>query len=215
MKRVFSIAALALLGSPLIAQTVKTDNDPKSFLTLNAGISLPIICYSRTDLSKNNFAGFARMGFTLELGYGYLFTRNIGIAGKAFYSSNATDSRVVAPASQDHYRYFGVMAGPLVSTGIGGRAHADFQFSAGIARAISPRIVYNNEVLLNHDASTAFAWGGSAGLRYDLTGKTYLSFMAEHTQLKPKFNQHKPDESLKNEQHITVVNFDAGIGFRL
>jgi hypothetical protein len=208
------LAAMTFMTVSAMGQPVKTAKEQPSILSFNAGISVPIICYAKTDLSKNNFAGFAKMGFTLEVNYRYLFTKSIGIAGKAFYASNKTDLRVLQSSGHDRYTYFGFMSGPLISAGLSSRVRTDFQITGGIARAISPRILYRNEVLMNKDASTTFVWSCGAGLSYDLSGSTFLTFRTDQTQLKPKFNKHVPDESLKDEQHIVVMTVDSGFGIK-
>ena len=97
MKRILATIITVILivsYNGMMAQQGKAVNEKVSIISFNAGISIPIICYGRNDLAKNNFAGFARPGFTLEINYGWLFTKNVGIAAKAFYSSNRTDLRV-------------------------------------------------------------------------------------------------------------------------
>jgi Outer membrane protein beta-barrel domain len=214
MKRFFLGAAAGLITIATIAQQIKPVKEKKSLLSFNAGISVPLICYAKTDISKNNFAGFAKMGFTLEVSYGYLLAKNIGITGKAFYSGNKTDLHVLQASGYDNYKYFGFMTGPLISAVLSSKTSADFQFTGGIARAFSPKMVYRNEILMNKDASTNFVWSAGADFRYDLSDKTFFVFKADHTQLKPKFNNHVPNESLKDEQHIVVMNFDAGFGIK-
>ena len=187
---------------------------PASSLSFRAGISVPILCYGRHDLSKNSFAGFARPGFQLAVGYAYRLGTNFAVATQAFLMQHPTQSRYLDAGTRQHYRVMGLLAGPRLMTKDHAASQFDFQFLAGVARAVSPRLEQNNKVLLNRHGSTAFSWSASAGFRHNLSNRSFITLRAEHTQLTPGFDQHSPEEALKGQQHIVVMNVDAGIGIK-
>jgi hypothetical protein len=214
MKNAFLWLIAGLVAIETSGQETKAPAKERSFLAFSAGVSVPILCYGSSNISKNT-SGFAKAGFTLDLSYGYRFGQNLGVAGMLFYSSNNTGRNVVQASGNGRFRYMGLLAGPMLSAKFSEKAYGDIRFVAGIARAWSPQLSYNGETILNRDASTTFAWSAGAGFRYNLSGKTFLQIKADHAQLKPPFRGPATGENVKNEQHIVVMNFDAGIGIRL
>ena len=213
MKKIFLWLAAGLAVFAAEAQQTEWMQGERSFLVFSTGLSVPVLCYASSNINKNT-SGFAKPGSTFDVSYGYRFVQNFGITGSVFYSSNNTSKNIVQALGNDHYRYVGIMAGPLLTKKLFAKADGDIRFMTGIAHAWSPDLVYHNETILNKDCNTTFAWSASAGLLYSLTDKTFLSFKADHTQLKPKFHGQATGENVKNDQHIVVMNFDAGIGIK-
>ena len=186
----------------------------RSYLVINAGVAVPIMCYASKDVN-NPDAGFAKPGFSIDLGYAYRFNKTLGITGSVFYTINkAGSSNVKAITSPGTFRVFGLMAGPVLTANFSDRWAGDVKFLAGIAKTMTPELQYRDETLLNRYGATAFSWGGTAGLRYDLNKHTFLNLQAGHINLKPQFKK-KAGETGKGEQHIVLMNFDAGVGWKL
>lgn len=200
-----------LLAMQLTAQDKSAWQQHRSFVSFHAGLSFPIFCYASADFANKN-AGFAKPGFTLNLNYSYRFNAYAGLAATVFYNSNKTDRDVQTDAGR--YHYVGLLAGPLLRHKFSYRTDGDIRFMAGVARSISPKMIYQGTTILNEDRSTSFAWTAGLAFRYHFSGKTFLSFKADHTQLKPKYNNRFPEQAQKGEQHIVVMNLDAGLGLK-
>jgi hypothetical protein len=67
--------------------------------------------------------------------------------------------------------------------------------------------------LLNDYNVNAFTWGGGVALRYKLSGNTFLQLKTDHINLKPKFKM-QAGETGRSEQHIVLMNVDAGVGWK-
>ena len=215
MKKAFIFIIALLAAAEARVQETSKANNKRSFLSFHAGVSIPIMCYASTDIN-NRFAGFAKMGFMVDMSYGYRIGQFFGVAGTVFYSTNKTDTRIVqhpTGAGNGRYQYYGIMAGPMLTKNFSEKLDGDFKFLAGIARAHAPKLVHQGETILNKDQSFAVVWNAGASLRYSLSDKTFLSFKVEHTQLKPKFEV-PAGENAKGEQHIVVINTDVGFGIK-
>ena len=212
MKKLFMLCAAGLLIFQVKAQQTKLIPDNRSFLSFSAGISVPILCYGSSNIDKNT-SGFAKAGFIVNIHYGYRWGQNLGISASAFYASN-TAKTIVQSQGNDQYSYVGLLAGPLVTTKLFPKTEGDFSLMAGVAHAWSPHLMYQDQTILNKDNSTAFTWSASAAMRYHLSDNTFILLKADHTQLKPKFHGPFTGENVKGEQHIVVMNFDAGLGIK-
>lgn len=179
-------------------------------LLFNAGLSIPIVCFA-SDNHQNAAAGFAKPGFTLEMMYSYRFMDNLGIAGSLFISGNKVRVGSMELPGRQGYTYYGLLIGPMLVKNFSSRWQGDLSFLAGISRVHTPKINYDNAVLMNADKPFAFTWRADAAFRYNLSDNLFLTLYANHTQLKPQLNS---DGAKKTEQHIVVMNFGAGIGLR-
>lgn len=205
------IAAMSVFSAT--AQKNVITEGRRSYLVINAGVAVPIMCYASKDVN-NPDAGFAKPGFNFDLGYAYRFNNTAGITGSVFYTINRAGSGdVKAVSTPGSFRVVGLMAGPVLTANFSGRLTGDIKFIAGIAKTFTPELQYGDETLLNRRNATAFTWGGTAGLRYDLNGHTFLNLQAGHINLKPQFKK-KAGETGKSEQHIVLMNFDAGLGLK-
>ena len=210
------ICCLILAGSGWLASGQDVAGKPflSSFFQIRAGVSLPIMCYAKTDLSRNDFSGFARGGIHFSFDYGYRLSDKFGLTVQAFLFDNPSKKGLLLQKNPQHYRVIGLLIGPRLQTSGAHDWQLDFQAAAGIALARSPALAQSSQVLLNSHTAAAFCWSASAGLQYSIASRSFLSLRAEHTQLTPRFDQHHPEEALKGQQHIVVMNVDAGLGFR-
>ncbi|HMU46842.1 MAG TPA: hypothetical protein PKC72_10765 [Chitinophagaceae bacterium] len=184
----------------------------RSFFSVNAGISVPFLCYGSSDINKNT-SGFAGLGFTIDISYVYRFSKHVGAAGMVYYCSNKAGNKDVAVLSSSHrYRFFGVMTGPALLPDFSDRWTLAIAPMAGVARVLTPKLQLQDETLLNENKKTCFAWGGSLALRYHLSGTSFLQLKTDHLNMKPQFKP-KAGDAGKGEQHIVVLNVDAGIGW--
>ncbi len=213
MKKIIWIAAAGLLAIPANSQDKNGWGTEKSYLAVSAGVAVPILCYGSKNTGNPN-AGFAKPGFSIDLSYAYRFNNTIGVAGSVFYAfNNAGSSAVKAVSSPGSYRLIGLLAGPVLSRNFSDRWAGDIKFLAGVSRSMTPELQYGDGTLLNDHSVNAFTWGGGIALRYKLSGNTFLQLKTDHVNLKPKFRM-QAGETGKNEQHIVLMNVDAGVGWK-
>jgi len=200
-------------GMPVMAQGKNGWQNESSYFSFSAGVSVPIMCYASSNVN-NKDAGFAKPGFSFNISYAYRFGNYGGVAGSVFYGLNkAGSSSVKTLSTPGSYRYFGLMAGPLLTKNFSSRWEGDARFLGGIGRLYTPRLVQGDAAVLEEKQATAFVWGGGLGMRYNLSDNTFLTFRTDHLNMQPQLKL-KPGETGKTEQHIVLINVDAGIGFR-
>jgi hypothetical protein len=213
MKKLFLITAAGLLALPILSQEKTGWGNERSYLVVSAGVAVPILCYGSKNVNNPN-AGFAKPGFSIDLNYSYRFNNTIGIAGTVFYAFNKAGSAAVkAVSSPGSYRLVGLLAGPVLSRNFSDRWAGDIKFIAGITRSMTPELQYGDQILLDDHSVNAFTWSGGIALRYNLSGNTFLQLKTDHINLKPKFKL-QAGESGRNEQHIVLMNVDAGVGWK-
>ena len=193
MKKNFTILSAVLIT--LSSLNVKAQDDKpqaKSYLGLLGGMSAPVNNFGQSNYS-NNSAGFAKKGNTIGLDAGIYLRKNFGIGVTFTYQDqgelNATDVQNLANGyntsfaknetyvtAVDRYENVNLMAGPQYSF-LYKRFTLDLRASAGVIKSISTPslgVVFDNSsnsaTYLNQlsSGSTAFAYGGSAGLRFSL-----------------------------------------------
>lgn len=169
----------------------------KSYLGVFGGISTPTGEFKKADYGEiyheNNKAGYAKNGFTIGLDGAYYFHKNWAVAGTISYQDqgqlNSSDVQNLsagytegfgvdqsAVTSSKRYKNLNVLVGPQY-TFVFNKLYVDLRANAGIIKSFStPEI----DVVLTDDdkdypftqhssTATAFAYGGSAGLRYSFS----------------------------------------------
>lgn len=213
MKKCFLITGASLFAIPVLSQEKAVWGNERSQLVVSAGVAVPILCYGSRNVNNPN-AAFAKPGFSIDVSYAYRFNNTLGVGGTVFYAFNkAGNTEVKAVSSPSSYRLFGLLAGPVVSRNFSDRWAGDIKFMAGLTRSMNPELQYGDQILLNDHNVNAFTWGGGIAFRYNLSGKTFLQLKADHINLKPKFNM-QTGEPGRNEQHIVLMNADAGLGWK-
>jgi hypothetical protein len=189
---------LILLAAAFIALiTFSAKAQVKSYIGISGGISTPIGDFAQSDYGtiyhENNKAGYAKTGATFALdGAFYIHQTNWAIAGIISYqdqgqlsakdvqnlSSGYTDGFGVdqsAVTSTKRYQNLNILVGPQYSF-IFSKLTLDLRAVAGVIKSFStPEI----DIVLTDDdknypftqhssTASAFAYGGSAGLRYSL-----------------------------------------------
>jgi hypothetical protein len=217
MKKLLVLVAAVLVSIGVTAQENKVQRELKSFLAFSAGPSFPVGDFASANENNEN-AGFAKTGVNFNLTYNYKFVKTSGVGVSAFYGFNNIDKKIlqnVQGLDVDHFKYLGITAGPVFSHELGTKASVDFRLMGGVARANSPRMVYQGETILTEDWATAFAWNGGIDVRMDLTKKSFVVLRTDYFQTKPEFLVDIFNVSAeKGFQKITVLNITAGIGFK-
>jgi len=218
--------AIALLVSGVLqAQETRVKTEKKSFLTLHGGPSFPVGDFG-SDNMGNQYAGFAKTGYTVNLNYGYLFNKNAGLTASAFYNSFGTKQFALSflegsggtvTLDMDHWKFYGLTAGPLMSFDVSKNIYSDIKVMAGMVNANSPKISYSGIVMANGDWSWAPALQGGISLRMGTGSNIFVFVNADYMYMKPKFSYTYTDENdqlVKEDirQKMSVVNVSAGIG---
>ncbi len=200
MKKLSVFLGVLIILLPAAAQTG---------LSVNAGISIPIMCYASVN-PENPDAGFARTGLTIDISYTHPFNAYTGIKTILYYSSNPAGNNLV-PATGS-FRMAGLMAGPALTTNNQRKWQGFFSPLAGYSRVWTPQLQRQNQPWLYQQAAGCFSWGGEIGLRYRINEKSFIQFGAGHLNMKPKLDG-RNTASAKTEQHIVTVSGRAGIGW--
>ena len=184
------------------------------FVSFSAGPSFPIGDFSSSS-GNNDQAGFAKTGFNLDLYGGYHLASNVGIAASFFYSRYGLDNSLVSgtTASVDHWQYYGLVVGPMITEPLSDNILADFTIMSGIVNANSPKLTYNGEELVSEDWTVAVPVRLSADLRFQFAKNGYFITGVNYIYLDPKFKFTSLGETVTAHQKITTVNLTAGIGF--
>ena len=226
MKKLLIIVLGLLISGTIQAQENKVMSEKRSFIALHGGISLPVGDFASQNID-NQYAAFAKTGFNIGLNYGYMFKKPIGIAAGVFYNSYQASKMMywfdygtggeAVNLNLDHWKFYGIAAGPMVSFELAPAVEADLRLMGGIANANAPKVTYLNEVISEGDWATAAVFNGGLDVRI-LTGKNLFVFAnADYNYLKPKFHYNYTDEfgqpATENfEQKISSVGITAGVG---
>jgi hypothetical protein len=229
MKKILLLLAVATLTCFVIQGQGQTNGHQKTgFLTLTGGPSIPLGDFASTDL-YNEQAGFAKTGLNLDLQGGYYFTKNVAVSGSAFFSQYTLDEQKLTeqfaqefPGSQftlsvDHWQYYGIVVGPMITLDLSPRTFLDFDFMTGLANANSPK----TEVTLEGTQATQSEdWTAVVPLRIGTTArfqigkKGYLGAGLHYMYMKPEFEATVAGETSKFQQKIEAVNVTFGVGIR-
>jgi hypothetical protein len=182
-----------LLGSfGVKAQDKETKVYPKSYLSVIGGISAPTGDFASYNYS-NNKAGFAKKGFTTGLDGAFYIYKNFAIGVSFTFQDqgelNAADVQNLSNgynidfaknqttvSAVNRYHNFNLMAGPQYSF-VHDKFTLDLRAEAGIIKSTSTPsfiILFDNsttttDAIEQHSSQgKAFAYGGSAGLRYSI-----------------------------------------------
>jgi hypothetical protein len=196
---IFSLSFIALLiGFKADAQVTNT-----SYWNIFGGVSVPTGQFANSNYGElyheNNKAGFAKTGFTYGLdGAFYIHKSNWAIGVTVAYQDqgqlNAKDVNALAVGYQDafdvdqgtvtsngRYKSLSFLVGPQYSV-LFGKLGLDVRANAGLIKSFStPEIdVVVTDDDIDHpfaqesSKSSAFAYGGSADLRYNFSKKLGL-----------------------------------------
>jgi hypothetical protein len=229
MKKILLLLAVAALVCFVVQGQEQTVGHQKTaFLTLTGGPSFPLGDFSSMDLYNEN-AGFAKIGCNVDLQGGYYFTKNMALTGAAFFSQYSLDEQKLRdqfaqefPGSQftlstDHWQYYGLVVGPMVTLDLSPRVLLDFNFMTGIANANSPKTEVSLE---GTQATQPEDWAVTVPIRIGTTGrfqigkKAYLAAGVNYIYMRPEFETTVAGETSKFEQQITAVNVTFGVGVR-
>ena len=218
MKKLLVIMSALLFCSAVTAQINKVKSELKSYLVLSAGPSFPLGDFGSTN-ENNDYAGYGRTGFNIDLSYAYKIAPNIGIDISGLYGNHSLDKKLtslLSGAAVDHFQIVAFMPGVYVYQMAGDKAELGFRLRGGYATVNSPQFTYVGEVLVTEDWADAFIWGGGINMKLDVSKRAFVSANLDYLQTRPEFKvtDNTTNETIKAVQHIANLNLNAGFGFR-
>ena len=216
MKKLLLILAAAM-SMYLVAssQERSAGYEKKAFLIFTAGPSFPVGDFTSKNLD-NDQAGLAKTGFNLDLQGGYRLIKSVGVTSSIFYSREAIDQKILngTSVSVDHWQYYGIVIGPMITQNLTPKIAADFNVMTGVVNANSPKFSYNGEVIFPEDWAVAVPVRVSGDMRVQFARNGYFLIGVNYLYLNPEFKTTALGETYRAHQRITVVNLNGGIGFR-
>jgi len=117
----------------------------------------------------------------------------------------------------DHWKIYGITAGPMLTFAIANHVLADCKLMGGIANARSPKIMYQGSTIAPADNNWAAAIQAGVNLRIQAGHHLFVFANTDYLYLKPRFsytyiNSSDMQVTKTTAQKMSVVNISAGIG---
>ena len=171
----------------------------RGFVGISGGLAFPVGDFRAEELAR------AETGFRLDLiNFGYLFTENFGLASKLYYGNHDFVEQANNPESSN-WKYYGLLAGPLVSGTIHRNIELAFHPMAGFSLAQLPQ-PKDNETSIESKVAPAFSLGTS--LQLNPFSRIGFHVGLEYYYTKVKFE--KPRKTYR----ITTLTPSLGVAFR-
>jgi hypothetical protein len=184
-------------------------DERKGYLGLSLGMSTSLITGSLNSMFEN-----PSPSYYISFNFGYLFSKNIGIAASYLTAANEFNKNIEDNAQYSEFN--ALIAGPLFS----------FDLKRNTKLELSPMIGYAKTTLANHvtkyyiiqgESSSNFAYNIAATLRYDISKKTSLFFTLGLFGTDAKFDaawrSNYSDDNI--EQNFSSLALSAGFAYRL
>jgi hypothetical protein len=227
MKKIFLfVVAAASVYLTVTAQEKRAGPEKKGFLIVSAGPSFPLGDFkSRTR--EDYISTFTRTGFSADLQGGYHFVTSFGITGSVFYNFYSYNEQRLkeqlgipaeVPMIIDHWKYYVIVVGPMVTDVITSRISVDFNVMTGIVNANSPKLTVGTnggtEVIITEDWAAAIPIRLSGGMRIQLGRDGYFDIGINYFHAEPEFRSTFFGEDLVKHQALSTFSTTAGIGLR-
>ncbi len=222
---IFTLILLAIASSAMSQDIKKTASINKPFnISLTAGFAAPVGDFSTT---KGNEPGFAKVGYNFNLNFGYNINSRLGIASTAFYAYYKLNNKAIndligsggptsSSVTSDHWKYHGIVAGPMTTFELAENVYLDLKFMAGFANVNFPVFKASGESSPEKwKAAYAMKMGGN--VRYNLNDKFCFYSSLDYFYTRPtwKFTESVDGETIKSNisQRLESVNINVGIGY--
>lgn len=233
MKKITFIIIAVFITSNIVAQSIQKSSvvyNSKAFLVLSAGPSIPVGVFRSTDIEKSG-AGYANLGYNVNLNAGYQITNMFGVSGTVFYSRYNVDQKLVdnlnslfsiAPRysfETDHWQYGGIVVGPMVTLKIIDNVMVDFKAMAGFARVNSPTLKVSDGVTGELLATSEDRWTDAftlqlgSNLRYNFASRFCAFANLDYGFMHPKWKASPNEEDFKQEMGVIDLNIGIGTTF--
>lgn len=229
MKKLLIFSLVLLVSAAMQAQEKNVKTAPQSFVAFNLGPSIPVGAFGSSSVD-NLDAGFATTGYHLNLTYGHQFQRNTSLVVSALYNWNSIKqggvtlkddaSNQTITLNMDHWQFYGLAAGPMVSLNLGKKVYTDFKIMIGAVNANSPKMSYQGMDITKENWNMAAMYQGGVAVRIDAGRHLFMAAGADYLYLRPTFKYEFSDvigeqiRSGKFQQKMSVVNITAGLGYR-
>lgn len=219
-----------LIGTKALSQD-------KGYIGLGFGGSTPLGTFASTE-PDNEDAGFATIGLSIDLSFGYKLGERFGLAALIRSQANGVDAQAIADqlvlpgykvtVEAGNYAIGGFFVGGYGSFPISGKLDLDTRGLIGFASTSSPTydIRYSamgvGDVLTFKQTSAtggAFAYNLGAGLRWNVGRKVCLVWMLDYMGTNPEFeftltNIDGTTTRSRYNQPIATFNSSISIGYR-
>lgn len=221
MKKLLLMIAVLLISGATMAQGSK-GKVPKSFLAFHGGPSIPVGDFGRSSLS-NDKSGFAKTGFTMNLNYGYNFTKKVGLTGAAYYNRFNLKKGVLLHelpgANVDHWQFYGLNVGPMLNLELSNKVVLDMRVMGGLANANTPKFTYEGTEVVKEDWKWAPVFQGGLDLRFNTGGNVFIFTNADYMWMQPEFkllSSSGEGATVVDRIHqtIAVTNITGGVGIK-
>lgn len=220
MKKLLILTMGLILYMGVFAQETKVPVKKNNFLSISAGPTMPLDNFASNDIVNNEKAGLAKTGFTMNLQYTHTWNK-LGIVSQLFYNQYGIDDIAIDDhtISPDHWKLFGLMAGPTFMTPISKNQKfiIDFRAMLGPVTVNSPQFTFQGAPVISQQTNTTFGFALGAGAKYLFAEKFYGQFGLDYMDMTPEFNISSDGVTTpsgeKYSQHITAMNFHFGIGY--
>lgn len=225
MKKIIFISTMLLLACvPLnvSSQNTEVKQDKKIFADLTAGPSFAVgnFAHDDTTIGIESKDGFAKTGFKIGLNFGYMINKNFGITSHWFYGLHKLDVSkfgTIADVSVDHWKYYGVLVGPMAAFSIGDDAMIGLKAMGGISNVNSPAVQVDNAAFLDEKWASAFTLLIGAEMKYSFNDNFYFIAGLDYNYMKPSFNivvSNGGGFFHSKTQEIGCIIPNAGIGIK-
>ena len=232
MKKTTFIIIAVFITSNILAQSAQKSvvNNSKAFLVLSAGPTIPVGVFSSTDVDKSG-AGYANLGYNVNLNAGYQITDMFGVSGTVFYSRYNVDQKLVdnlnslfsiAPRysfETDHWQYGGIVVGPMATVKVIDNVMVDFKAMAGFARVNAPTLKISDGVTGELLATSEDKWTDAlalqfgSNLRYNFASRFCAFANIDYGFMHPKWKGNATEDEFKQEMGVIDINVGIGTTF--
>jgi hypothetical protein len=247
MKKTIILSTILMVS--LFTLKVKAQVTASNYLTVFGGVSVPTGEFARAYYGDflqgtiDNKAGFAKTGYTFGVDGAWYFHKNWAFAATVSFQDqgqlSATDAHTLAAGYQDsfgvdegsattskRYQNLNVLVGPQYSFFFSKLA-VDLRANIGLLKSFStPQInvvVTDSDIphpfAQNSSSASAFAYGGSADLRYNFNKKFGLVLKENYVGCSgiAITNTERVNNAgrLDSNQPINVVQTTLGLTFKL
>jgi hypothetical protein len=221
---IFTFFSMAF-ATMTLAQEAKPATTGKSFyLAASVGPSFPVGDYSTT---KDINSGFAKIGYNVNLNFGYNITNRLGIASTAFYGFNKLNEKAindnlnnggptVGSVGVDHWQYHGIVVGPMTTFDLADKVYLDLKALGGIASANFP-VFKSGSSSSPEKWKTAFALRLGGDIRYNFNSQFTFFSSIDYNFMKPKwkFTETVDNQTIRVDvaQRMETLNINLGVGY--
>jgi hypothetical protein len=201
-----------------VAFSQDSKGPPKNnFMSLSFGPAIPLDNFASNDIVNNEKAGLAKNGISVNIQYMRTW-KKLGLVSQVFYNQYGLDDISIDnnTISPDHWKLYGIMAGPAFITPVGKsqKVLIDVKAMIGAVNVNSPQFTFQGAPVIDQQWKTTFGYSLGTSLKYVFAEKYYGQFGIDYMDMSPKFSITSNGNSSGEEytQHVTTANIHLGFG---